>query len=458
MKTNKLKLFALVATLMASSFAFAQEQQEAKQWSVGDTIVVKKTTQQYLTGERPAKFVYFVEHIIMQVGTTRFPDGVLLRGICSWVGSNDIMLKDAAKEECALRAEEITHLTDAEKAQLNSYANKIGAHVIEQSPATPEPEPVVEEPVSAPEPVVEEPAPVSEPMPEITPVVEAEPQVEPQAEPQVEPQKFTHLDKMHRFSIGVRGGVASLMHEADVMGKWNAGFDALLDLQYAYYFGGEKNKKVNPGILTGVSIGWAQSALKSGIDTAYTVSTVDGNIDYTITAENVKENDGQLQVEIPIMFTMIAEKGFFLNVGPKVIIPVFSHYNQNITNPDINAYFPTEGVNVSNEVITGLVQDNQLKTNGKWNTSKVNVMLTAELGWEWILKNEHSIGLGVYGNYSVYDLYNNTTHNKSLINVTAPSAGPAIVDVLSATDTYAKGMGYFDCGLKLVYHFNFRNK
>ncbi len=449
MKTNKIKLIALVATLLTSSFAFAEEQQDTtqRQWQVGDTIVVKKTTERYLTGERPSKWVYLVEHSIQQVGGKRFPNGILIRGIYSWLGPDDILLKGAAQAEIEQRAHEVDSLSDAEKQALDNYANLMGGKVIKDEAPQ---DTVVAEP--------QEEAPAAKTTPASSDVNPYAVKKETEILPVALALKPTHLDKMHRFSIGARGGVASLMHEADVMGDWKAGFDALLDLQYAYYFGGKKNQKVNPGILTGVSIGWAQSGLQAGVDTTYTVSTVDGNIDYTIKADNVKENDGQLQLEIPVMFTMLTEKGFFMNVGPKVVIPVFSHYKQNITTPDINAYFPTEGVNVSNEVITGLVQDNQLKTKGKWNPSKVNVMLTAELGWEWILPSENSIGLGVFANYSVYDLYKNTTDNKSLINVTPPTAGPAIVDVLSATDTYANGMGYFDCGLKLVYHFNWRQK
>ncbi len=444
MKTNTIKLIALVATLLTSSFAFAEEQQDTtqRQWQVGDTIVVKKTTERYLTGERPSKWVYLVEHSIQQVGGKRFPNGLLIRGIYSWLGPDDILLKGAAQAEIEKRAQEVDSLSAAEKQALDNYANLMGSKVI-QTDSTKQEEAASE--------VVEEPATT----PATTPM-------DVRKEEEMVPVAFallpTHLDKMHRFSIGARGGVASLMHETDVMGKWNTGFDALLDLQYAYYFGGKKNQKVNPGILTGLSIGWAQSGLKSGVDTTYTVNTVDGDIDYTIKAEGVNESDGQLQLEIPLMFTMLTKKGFFMNVGPKVIIPVFTHYKQSISTPDINAYFPTEGVNVSNEVITGLVKDNQLETKGKWNPSKINVMLTAELGWEWILKNEHSIGLGVFANYSVYDMYKNSTENKSLINVTPPTSGPANVDVLSATDTYAKGMGYFDCGLKLVYHFNWRQK
>ncbi len=450
MKTNTIKLIALVATLLTSSFAFAEEQQDTtqRQWQVGDTIVVKKSTERYLTGERPSKWVYLVEHTIQQVGGKRFPDGLLIRGIYSWLAPDAVLLKGAAKDEITQRALEVDSLSAAEKQALDNYANLMGSKVIKDEAAQ-------EEVVDA---QPQEEAPAAKTTPASSDVNPYAYKKEGEGAPVAYALKPTHLDKMHRFSIGVRGGVASLMHESDVMGDWKAGFDGLLDLQYAYYFGGKKNQKVNPGILTGLSIGWAQSGLQAGVDTAYTVITVDGDIDYTIKAENVKENDGQLQLEIPVMFTMLTEKGFFMNVGPKVVIPVFSHYKQNITTPDINAYFPTEGVHVNNELITGLVKDNQLNTKGKWNPSKVNVMLTAELGWEWILKSENSIGLGVFANYSVYDLYKNNTDNKSLINVTPPTSGPANVDVLSATDTYANGMGYFDCGLKLVYHFNWRQK
>ncbi len=467
MKTNVIKIFALAVTLLTSSFAFAEEVQQEKtdfKWMVGDTIVVKKTTTRYLTGERPSKWVYLVEHAIQQVGGKRFPNGILIRGIYSWLGPDDILLKGAVERPDTLqqtsieeekqkaqadlqeRAAIVDSLSVEDKKALENYAEIMGGEVIRDTPDT-----TAIDTVSA-----------VEPQAEVQPLdtlplgyVYEYPKKEEQKEV---PYAFkeSSLDKMHRFSIGVRGGVASLMHETDVMGKWNAGFDALLDLQYAYYFGAKPGKKVNPGILVGLSAGWAQSSLKSGVDTAYTVETSDGKIDYAISADNVKENDGQLQLEIPVMFSMLTEKGFFLNVGPKFVLPVFSHYNQNITSPNINAYFEDEGVMVRNEVITGLVQDNQLKTKGKWATSKLNVMVTAELGWEWMLKNGDALGLGVYGNYSVYDLYDNSTDNKSLINVTAPSAtGPANVDVLSATDTYTNGLGYFDCGLKLVYHFNF---
>ena len=86
-------------------------------------------------------------------------------------------------------------------------------------------------------------------------------------------------------------------------------------------------------------------------------------------------------------------------------------------------------------------------------------MLTAELGYEWTLKSGNSLGLGAYANYCVYNSFKNDASVKSLMVVTPPQGSSvADVDVLSATKTYATGLGYFDAGIKLAYHFNFPKK
>ena len=86
-------------------------------------------------------------------------------------------------------------------------------------------------------------------------------------------------------------------------------------------------------------------------------------------------------------------------------------------------------------------------------------MVTAELGYEWTLKSGNSLGLGAYANYCVYNSFKNNGSVKSLMDVTAPQGSSvATVDVLSATKTYATGLGYFDAGIKLAYHFNFPKK
>ena len=263
----------------------------------------------------------------------------------------------------------------------------------------------------------------------------------------------------HRFTIGLRGGAAGLLHNV-VNGNWTCGGDIMLDFQYAHYWS-KQGWPMDLGVIVGLGFGYSQSGMRAPVDTAYTVSTEDGNIDYTLKADQVKEHDGQIQMEIPVMFSLIHENGLFFNFGPKFMLPLYTPYNQTIHNPNITAYFPEEDVTVSNEVVTGYVRDNQITTKGSDNGNqfKINIMLTAEIGYEWRFKNNHSLGLGAYANYSVYNGFKNQGENKSLMDVTAPSsASSATVDILSATKTYAEKLGYFDAGVKLAYHFNFYPK
>ncbi|MCM1035113.1 MAG: hypothetical protein NC038_04215 [Paludibacter sp.] len=444
MKTVFRTSLTFMAMFMLSSFAMAEQNGADKPLpNVGDTVRIIEGKTVYLTGEKPSTWVYSRMHTVQQVGSKRFPNGILIKGIYSWIAPEFLEYNVPFLPTDTVVNEQVVENIEAKPVEpTDTVAGGSKQHV------------KAEEPIFIPQDTLP-----SKPLQELeTPqggYVYEYPE-ETNKKP-VAHAIYNRLSEYDRFTIGLRGGAASLMHQTDAMGNWRTGFDGLLDLQYAHYFGKRKwDSKVNLGVITGLSIGWAQSGLRSAVDTTYTVGTSDGNIDYTVSAENVQENDGQLQLEIPIMFSLITEKGFFFNVGPKLVVPVYTHYKQNISNPDINAYFQEEGVNVSNEVITGLVQDNQMKTKGKWNSSKINVMLTAELGYEWLLNNGHSIGLGAYANYSVYNLYKNNTDNKSLINVSAPSASaPADVNVFSATDTYANGLGYFDCGLKFTYNFNF---
>ena len=458
MKTIKSILIAttLICASVVSTLSAQQDAQPQTQptfnVAIGDSVMINRDCERYLTGERMSLWVYDVVHIVKQLGTKRFPEGVMLDngngGILSWVCQECF---GPLVPKTVVPAEQPTE-TPAPKPA-------------EQPAEQPAPEPVkqpttapVETPVETPaETPVQAPAETPAEQPVGTPVeTPAEQPVETPAEtPAQEPAKSGY----HRFTIGVRGGAASLLHSV-VRGEWICGGDALLDLQYAHYWTKE-NRPVDLGIIVGLGVGYAQSGMKAAVDTSYTVSTSDGDIDYTLKADEVKENDSQIQLEVPLMFSLIHNNGLFFNIGPKFMIPIYTPYKQNIKNPDINAYFPTEGVNISNEVITGLVQDNQLNTKGTDNGTqfKINVMLTAEIGYEWKFQNGHSLGLGAYANYSVFNSFKNQGVNKSLMDVTPPSStGIANVDILSATSTYAEKLGYFDAGIKLAYHFNFYKK
>jgi hypothetical protein len=443
MKTIKSILIAatLVSTALVSGLSAQEAEKPTFNVELGDSVMIKRECERYLTGEKMSTWVYDRIHVVGQLGTKRFPEGVMLDngngGIISWVC-----------QEC------------------------IGPVTPKEPKAEPAPEPEPEPaPAPAPEPEPE-PAPAPAPEPEPEPIPEVNEDTIGQSgniavaeeEPEPEPEPAKVKSGYDRFTIGLRGGASSLLHKAEV-GNWTCGFDAILDLQYAHYWTKE-GRPVDLGIIAGLGIGYQQSGLKTAINDQYTRSTEAGDIEYTIKADEVKETDRNIQLEVPVMFSLIHESGLFFNVGPKFMIPVFTPYNQAISNNEntvVNALFKDRNVLVQNDAVTGVLGDDQYKLKGTDNGIQFNcnVMVTAEIGYEWILKNGHSLGLGAFANYSVFNTFKNgSTVSDPIVDLsTAPStASVAKFDVNAATKSYAKSVGFFDAGIKLAYHFNFPKK
>ena len=426
MKTIKSILIA--ATLICAVSVSAQEAQQAPKHefklAIGDSVMIKRECIKYCTSERPSVWVWDKVHTVRQLGTKRFPDGVLLMNIYSWMC-----------EECLIP---VSHKAEEKAEPVEEVKPEEEAPVEEVKPEEPKPAPIEEEEHET-----------------------------PKGDEIKSEQHFKH--NYDRFTIGVRGGASSLLHHVQKDfsltndANWQCGFDAMLDLQYAHYWA-KDGRPVDLGLIVGLGIGYAQSALKTS-QWDYLPDYKSSGLDYLILANNIRETDRQIQLEVPIMFSLIHDCGFFFNVGPKFMIPVYTMFDQKLKQPDVNifAYDPNLGVTYDNNIVTGKYDENLNPNGDNGMQFKFNIMLTAELGYEWILKSGNSLGLGVFADYSVFNNFKNSTTNQSLIDLVTPpsnagSGNIAELGVLSATKTYADKVGFFDAGIKLAYHFNFPKK
>lgn len=445
MKTVKSILIAaaLISASVVSTLSAQQQAQPAQKHefkvAIGDSVMIKRECQKYCTGETPSTWVWDKVHTVRQLGTKKFPDGVLLMNIYSWMCEECLIPVNGRAEEAAKQAaaEQAEEREAWEKAARENADREAAAKAAAEEKAARE---------AAEKAAAEQAAREAE---------EAEKAAAEQAKQDSikSEQKFKH--NYDRFTIGLRGGASALMHHAD-QGNWTCGGDVVLDLQYAHYWA-KDGRPVDLGLIVGLGIGYQQSGLLKDSDlTAFTKGTVD----YTVFAKDVKETDHQLQLEVPLMFSLIHENGLFFNVGPKFMIPVYTPYKQTVNTDDthISAYFQETGVTVVDKEVTGVYtgQQPEAKNGIQFN---INVMLTAEIGYEWVLKSGNSLGLGAYANYSVYNTFKNTPNAEGLFDLTAPTdTDKAHLDVLSATHAYADKLGYFDAGIKVAYHFNFPKK
>ena len=444
MKTIKSILIAatLICATAVSNVSAQRAAQPAQKHefkvAIGDSVMIKRECQKYLTGERPSVWVWDKVHTIRQLGTKRFPDGVLLMNIYSWMcedclipvnGRAQEAQEKAQQEQAEDKAAYEQEMQKEKEQELREAAEKAAAEAEEAAKEQAEKE----------EQKAAEKARKDSIKQEKADSIEAE-------------KRFKN--KYDRFTIGLRGGASALMHHAE-KGNWTCGGDVVLDLQYAHYWTDDA-RPVDLGLIVGLGIGYEQSGLKTNDSTAFTKA----NVDYTVVAKDIKETDHQLQLEVPVMFSLIHDNGLFFNVGPKFMIPLYTPYKQTVNTQDthITAYFPETGVTIQDNPVTGQYTGQQ-PTEKNGIQFNINVMLTAEIGYEWTLKSGNSLGLGAYANYSVFNTFKNATNSEGLFNLTAPTDDDkAHLDVLSATHAYADKLGYFDAGIKLAYHFNFPKK
>lgn len=448
-------------------------------FSLNDGVKLKLTAERYCTGERIPEWVKYKYYTVMQVGTKRFPTGILLREIYSWVES-DVLLNETFTFQGKLDGKGNTVFVKGDSVTLfvDNNGEVKDLKVLPYSQRVAAPKEVKPEPKKQ-----ETDLPATQPK-EAQTTEQGEHQPSHRAPDQfgggnviyVEKPKEQNVDSIaqvmaeeaeyvkghHQFAIGVRGGMAAFLHKFDTPeSAWELGYSTMLDLQYAYYFGKKTAHKPSWGIRAGLGIGYASSSAYTPIDDRFSVNDVDGDkIDYHVTAEKVRERDARVQMEISVMPSFVYN-GLFVNIGPKFMLPLYGHYKQTITNPSIEAYYEKYGVTVKDEVITGVLTEDQQLTKGKWQGAKFDLMLGAEIGYEWALKNGNGFALGVYADYALYSGYSNPGTESSLIQLTQPGANAeapqANVTVMSLNQKTAK-LGYFDYGLKLTYHFNFHKK
>ncbi len=445
---------------------------------VGDTIQFNKDSLYYLTGQRISKWVYKKKHTVQQVGGNRYPNGVLIRGIYSWVYPGTVrpvtplIIDSIAASACGEYYWDATGLTYTESGDYLFEGKKAnGNDSVVNLRLTVNPIYVK---------TLKEHA-YGEYLWDATGVVYTEsgeytfhgtteqgcdsiltlhltvdsvPVLE--TELTEDPYEIPVPSQTDRFSVGVRGGFATNFAGETMP----LGFDALLDLRYAHYWSADKNKP-SYGIMTGLSVGYMQTFQSATIDDQFTLPTDAGDLLYKVSADKVSQSTRQIQLEVPVMFALATPKGFFLNVGPKFILPVYSKYHQEIVNPNIYAYKEElNGNPIINEVVTGVVTEEQANYTGNLVEKPCKLFslaLGAELGYEFRLKNGHTLDLGVYADYSLISAYKGAANpTGKIINITAPSAtNSAVVDVLPISGAEANKYGFLDAGVKISYNFDF---
>ena len=434
---------------------------------VGDSVMINRDSLRYETGERKLYWVYDQIHEVRQVSSKYHPDGVLMRGIYSWVKAGALSPVNVSKQaqptpdpvyssfDITVNYGETHTWNGVAYDKSGSYTQTFeavsGGDSIVTLNLTVRPQPIYtsfEDSVIIGETYTWNGIAYTDSgsyTQQFLAVNGADSIVTLNLSTYRVPKPY----QVNRFTIGARGGFASSMAKPSTL---PVGGDVLLDLQYAHYWAKDEDK-IRLGLLTGLSVGYMNTQRRQAWDEKYTSHTTDGDVIYHVTADEIHETSHQLQLEVPVMFSMITSKGFFLNAGPRFLLPAYTPYKQVITNGNIVATDVETGVVLENNPVYGVLSAEQEKQKGEGNQQfKLTLTLGVELGYEFKLKSGNSIGLGAFANYGVYSMFSNNPLG-SAIDVQSPStSGAGVVNVESLTNAYTSKMGHLDAGIKVTYN------
>lgn len=413
--------------------------------NVGDKVVLDKNAERYSTGELIPDRFRGMTYTAQQVYSSHHPNSILLKEIYSWAKEKDLTVASTEEEQ-----NNVLHVADSQVDKRGNrfvilydtvyidggkkWQSKDTIYIVKK-------EEVNADSIAA---------------------ADANAKAEQEAIDAAEAEK--KKKGFDRFSIGLRGGASyNDIEKTGLKGK--IGYEGFLDIQYAHYFNRRSPKKAYCGILTGVSAGYVSTRIGGTINDQYTTTDAEGDVlDYTITVENMNTTLNQIQVQVPLMFAL-KYRGLFFNIGPRFVVPVYNTYTQTLDNAHIAAHFADYGYTSIDNLITGRLTDDQLNTTGTWESPIFQLFASFEIGYEFSLKNGHTIGLGVYADYCAYSTYKRNATSatgNSLISVSQVGADPAnpapTVDVLPSHNVYADKFKFCDFGLKLVYNCNFFKK
>lgn len=218
---------------------------------------------------------------------------------------------------------------------------------------------------------------------------------------QVQAYRYYRSTKnLHELRVGLAGGSGLNITHADCVMKSNFGGSGALAFDYAFY---KSLKKVDLGLRTGLDLGYMYLPYHAEFEQHYSnVDYLNNQIDYT-TSGLLDITQNQLYASVPVMFALRTH-GFVCNIGVRLQMPFYQTGKQQLSEPLIQAYYPEYDVTVTNELITGVVADNQLSTSLAFPSLSLECHAAMEMGYEQAIKNTNSaIGVLAYVNMGVWN-------------------------------------------------------
>ena len=262
----------------------------------------------------------------------------------------------------------------------------------------------------------------------------------------------SHNDTDHVLRVGLAGGGTYHLTPNECQMKSKIGATGAITVDYAFY---KSLRKIDLGLRTGIDLGYQLAPYQAEFEHHFSNQDYLGNqMDYT-TSGTVDIVHQQLLASLPLMLAL-RSNGFVWNIGARVQAAVYQMGKQQLSNPTITAYYPAFGVSITNELITGLVAEEQLSSDIAFPSLGIECMAATEIGYEYAFRNSNAIGVMAYLNVGVWGTRAETT-DKPIISIAPITDGNNPAPEVSVNDAYHSLLNSYmplQFGVKVYYAFN----
>lgn len=203
------------------------------------------------------------------------------------------------------------------------------------------------------------------------------------------------------FSVGMRGGAQTVLPKIKSGDTWSVNNaytgGGVVDFRYAYY--ADISNVCLWGFYIGLGAGVSTESLTGSKTDHYTNRDYDYSpMEYTVHSD-FSQTTVYARAELSMMMAFYFGPVTF-NVGPRFVLPVVTNATMTVKDLSISAYYQQYGVTVTNQRITGLLEmpyTRKVKADRPYGI----LQMGAELGYEYHLNDQSSIGVQAYADIGV---------------------------------------------------------
>jgi|GEM_PF-3075251 len=253
------------------------------------------------------------------------------------------------------------------------------------------------------------------------------------------------------LSLALRPGVQTCLTGSEAKGK--IGIGGTLDARFGWYAPAGYSS-VLVGLQTGVAVGYGTFRVEGTTTDRFTrVDYLGNNIDYTVTGMYTRTSQ-QLTFEVPLLFALRTLGGWYMNIGPKLLLPLTGKNTTNVKDLTIDAYYSQYDVHVINRLVTGKgpVAPFTLSEN-KSLLPQFTLLVSLETGYEWEL-SAGRLGIGVYADVAPWSSYKRSEKPFVAVGAISDPSYPVADVQVNTPDGQMSQCLFLNCGFRIHYVFN----